>query len=204
MELEEMKNLWQQYDRSLQQNKILNERIISTLLKDKSKNAVRNIINWEYLGVGVCAALLLVFIATAGFAYDASLKACYVISLLIVIASLCFGLYKVYYLSHTDLGNAVTETTQRLQTFRLMIVKERLATMILLPVLMVTMTAVVNFWIYGFSIFDHMSAYLPRLIAGVIVAIAGILIIYRKFYFNTIRQINENLKELRDFIATDR
>ncbi|MCD6064547.1 MAG: hypothetical protein K0R82_2458, partial [Flavipsychrobacter sp.] len=62
MDLEEMKNIWQQHERELKQTRMLNERIISNMLKEKSANAMRTMSSTEYLSAGLCAALLLIFV----------------------------------------------------------------------------------------------------------------------------------------------
>lgn len=204
MELEEMKNLWQQYDRSLQENKILNERIVSSMLKDKSGNIIRRIVNWEYAGVAICIAMLLFFTGTAWMHYTTALWICYIYSLLIVITSLVFGIYKINYLSHTDITRPVTETTKRLQVFRLLVAKEKIYTLILMPVFIFTMTAVVSYWLFEINIFNHISSYLPKIIAGLVIALVATPVFYRRFYFESIRKVADNLRELKEFTETDR
>lgn len=200
MDLEQMKSLWQQQEQEIKHNRMLNEKIISTMLKEKSATSIRKMSGAEYLGAGLCAMLVIIFLLMAGRIEGTAIIVCYIFSLLFIVASLVFSLYKVNYLSRTDLGKPVAETTKRIQQFRLLIVKERLWSLILFPALILCVLAVVTYWIEGNNIFDNFSMYLPKIIIGVLAGIPIALVVYRRVYMNSIRQVNDSLKELEEFV----
>ncbi|MCD6062823.1 MAG: hypothetical protein K0R82_734, partial [Flavipsychrobacter sp.] len=63
--------------------------------------------------------------------------------------------------------------------------------------------AVVSYWVAGVNPFDNLSVHLPRVLIGVAVGIPVALVVYQRVYMNSIRQINESLKELKDFTSTE-
>ena len=201
MDLEEMKNIWQQHEQELQQTRMLNERIIRNMLKERSATAMKKMTGAEYLGAGLCAILLLIFIPMGVRLEGTALMVCYAFSLLFILVSLLFSLYKISYLSKTDPGNAVTDTTRRISRFRLLIAKERLWSIILFPALMVCVFAVVNYWVAGANIFDNITAHHPKIVLALVVGIPAALIVYQRVYMSSIRQISDNLKELEEFTS---
>lgn len=198
-----MKNIWQQHERELKQTRMLNERIISNILKEKSANAMRTMSSTEYLSAGLCAALLLIFVPMGSRLEGTALMICYVFSLLFILVSFLFGLYKISFLSKTDLGQPVATTMQRITKFRLLIAKERVWSLILFPAIILCVFAVVSYWVAGVNPFDNLSVHLPRVLIGVAVGIPVALVVYQRVYMNSIRQINESLKELKDFTSTE-
>ncbi|WP_276134028.1 hypothetical protein [Polluticoccus soli] len=203
MDLEEMKNIWQQHERELKQNRLLNERIISDMLKQRSASAMKKMTGAEYLGAALCAALLLIFVPMGGQLEGTGLMISYAFTLLFIAASLVFSLYKVSYLSKTDLGKPVTETVGRISRFRLLIAKERAWSIALFPVVIVTVFAVVSYWINGVNLFDNITPHLPKILIGVAVGIPVALVVYQRVYMSSIRQITDNLKELEEFTSIE-
>ena len=63
MELDDMKAMWQQYDKTLQENKILNEQLINLMLENKSRSAVKNILIYEYMGLALCILLTIIYLS---------------------------------------------------------------------------------------------------------------------------------------------
>jgi hypothetical protein len=199
MELDEMKNMWQRHEQQLSHNRMLNEKIITNMLKDKSKNELQKMSNAELAGAALCGILILLFAMMAERMNTDILLVCYVFALGCIILSLSASVYKINFLSNTDLGKPVTETTNRMQRFRLFIIKERLISLLLTPLLVVTILAVVTYWIYDRNIFNEVETYAWRVGAALALGIPAMLFIYRKLYFDSIKQINSNLQELEEF-----
>ena len=199
MELDEMKNMWQRHEQQLSHNRMLNEKIISNMLRDKSKNELQKMSNMELVGAALCGILILLFAMMAERMNTDVLLVCYVFALACILLSLTASVYKINFLSNTDLGKPVTETTNRMQRFRLFIVKERLVSLLLTPFLVVTILAVVTYWIYDRNIFNEIETYAWRVGAALALGVPTMLFIYRRFYFDSIRQINSNLRELEEF-----
>ncbi len=200
MELDDMKNLWQQYDKKLQENKMLNESIIRNIIKDRSKSSLGKMSTMEYLTAMVYALLLLVYTAEAqNTGATVWIRACYFFTLAFSIAGLIFTVYKIKLLSKFDFGaQAITDAVQKLEQLRLLIVKERLISILLSPLLLITFYAVINFWVYNADMFQHFSIYAPRIAVSIILLIIASIALYRKVYFDNIYRIRENLNEIRD------
>lgn len=202
MELEEMKNMWQQHDNLLQQNKMLSEKLINGMLKDKSKSAISKILGFEYLGLAVCGALILIAVAKAGDVQGAFITTCYFISVALVLLSMVMSFYKIRMLSNIDIGNrAVSETAHRIEKFRLFMVKERLWSLVLGPFMIIPLLAVADYWVYRTNLPDQWEYYLPRVVVALVLLTVSLLIVYRKLYFQNIRQLKDNLKEIEEFIS---
>lgn len=201
MELEEMKKMWQQYDNALQQNRKLDEHIINTMLKDKSTNLIRRMMNFEYFGLAIVTILTIVYLPMWTHTGDyTNLFACYLFCLLILIASLVLGIYKIQFLSATDPGNLdVTKTAERIEKFRLLVARERAWGILSLPFVLFTFYVVVEYWVKGDNFFDNMAPHAFRLIIAFITGIACTIAIYNKVYFRSIRQIKNNIAEIEKF-----
>ena len=119
-----MKNMWQRHEQQLSHNRMLNEKIISNMLRDKSKNELQKMSNMELVGAALCGILILLFAMMAERMNTDVLLVCYVFALACILLSLTASVYKINFLSNTDLGKPVTETTNRMQRFRLFIVKD--------------------------------------------------------------------------------
>ncbi len=201
MELDEMKSKWQQYDKVLQQNKMLNEKIVNMMLKDKSKNAIRNILNFEYSGLVVCCILLMIYLLQFKTAFDSTLMTVsYFISLALVATCFVTFYYKHKMLTSLDFNmNNLTQTADTIERFRLFITKERLATLILSPVIIVSTVVVFVRWLLRMDVLELPDIFLPRMIIGSVVMIIAQLLLYKYLYFDTIKNIKANLAEIEKF-----
>ncbi len=200
MELEEMKQLWQQYDKKLQENKLLNERIIADMLKDRSGNAINKMLQWEWANVVTSGLCLLVFLAMWPARGTGAILACHLFSLLLFAGTLGFAVYKIRLLWAIDLGvQSVTDAGEKIECFRLVIAKERIVSIFALPPIMIVVYAVVHYWVHGQNLFDKPGAYLWQIGLGVVAALTGALITYRVVYFNGIKKIKNNLAEIAAF-----
>jgi hypothetical protein len=78
-------------------------------------------------------------------------------------------------------------------------VKERMVAIILFPAFFIAAYVVVNFWVHHENILDHLNVYIARTAIALSAGIAINLFIYKKVYFDRIRQLKENLKEIQGF-----
>ncbi len=201
MELDEMKQLWQQHDKLLQQNKLLNEKLVTNMLQDKAKPAIGRMLGFEYTSVVVCA-LLLIFWSLQYYTLSMGtlLAVSYIVSLLFIVFGLAFGLYKINLLGKIDLAaDSVSATAQKTTSFRRLISKERLYSFILSPLIIASVLVVIAQWVNHHNVIDMLDLYLPRIIIAYALLFIGILIVYKKVYFDSIKQINANLEEIKKF-----
>lgn len=203
MELDDMKAMWQQYDKTLQENKILNEQLINLMLENKSRSAVKNIMIYEYMGLALCVLLTIVYILLFNTVFENTLlTASYFVSFAFIISSL-FMFYKKYMmLSAMDPSkNSVSETAQTTERFRLLVSKERLWTIILSPLIISSTLVVMAKWVKDIDVMDMPDVFLPRILIGIVAIIVSLLLVYKLLYFKSIKTIKDNLEEIKKFRA---
>lgn len=203
MELDDMKAMWQQYDKTLQENKILNEQLINLMLENKSCSAVKNILIYEYMGLALCILLAIVYILLFNTVFENTLlTASYFVSFAFIISSL-FMFYKKYkMLSAMDPSkNSVSETAQTTERFRLLVSKERLWTIILSPLIISSTLVVMAKWVKDIDVMDMPDVFLPRILIGIVAIIVSLLLVYKLLYFKSIKTIKDNLEEIKKFRA---
>lgn len=203
MELDDMKTLWQQYDKTLQENKILNEQLINLMLENKSRNAVKNILIYEYMGLALCMLLTIVYILLFNTVFENTLlTASYFVSFAFIISTLFMFYAKYKMLSAMDPGkNSVSETAQTTERFRLLVSKERLWTIILSPLIISSTLVVMAKWVKDIDVMDMPDVFLPRILIGIVAIIVSLLLVYKLLYFKSIKTIKDNLEEIKKFRA---
>ena len=203
MELDDMKAMWQQYDKTLQENKILNEQLINLMLENKSRSAVKNILIYEYMGLALCILLTVVYILLFGTIFDNTLlTASYFISFTFIIGSMLMFYKKYKMLSAIDPSkNNVSETAQTTERFRLLVSKERLWTIILSPLIISSTLVVMAKWVKDIDVMDMPDVFLPRILIGIVAIIVSLLLVYKLLYFKSIKTIKDNLEEIKKFRA---
>ncbi len=203
MELDDMKAMWQQYDKTLQENKILNEQLINLMLENKSRSAVKNILIYEYMGLALCILLTIIYILLFNTVFaNTLLTASYFISFAFIIVSILMFYKKYKMLSAIDPSkNSVSETAQTTERFRLLVSKERLWTIILSPLIISSTLVVMAKWVKDIDVMDMPDVFLPRILIGVVAIIASLLLVYKLLYFKSIKTIKDNLEEIKKFRA---
>ncbi len=201
MELEEMKNLWQQHDAQLKQNQLLNENIIKHMLNDKSGSAINKMLNWEYFNMVFCIVLLAVFATQYwNLGNNTGITTCYIATLISVATAIAFGLYKTRYLSGINFAtDTVTNIMQKLEKFRLLIARERTAMIVIFPLMLFPTYVVVNYWVHHANMLDNLSSYKVRITLAFILGIVASIGLYKRVYFHNIQQIKANLAEIEEF-----
>ncbi len=203
MELDDMKAMWQQYDKTLQENKILNEQLINLMLENKSRSAVKNILIYEYMGLALCILLTVVYILLFGTIFNNTLlTASYFVSFTFIIGSMFMFYVKYKMLAAIDPSkNSVSETAQTTERFRLLVSKERLWTIILSPLIISSTLVVMAKWVKDIDVTDMPDVFLPRILIGIVAIVVSLLLVYKLLYFKNIRTIKDNLEEIKKFRA---
>jgi hypothetical protein len=202
MELEQMKQVWQQYDEKLSHNISLNEKIIKGMIVNRSKTEIGRILTWEYINASVCALLVVVYVAMWGQTPGVTgIFVSYLFSLALIAVTLVYSLYKISYLSRISFAqDPVATTRERIESFRLRMLKARVLEIIMFPPLILSIYVVVNYWVHQQNILDDLSTYAPRIGIALLVGIPAVLLVYRKVYFRNIAQLKESLKEIDGFL----
>lgn len=196
MELEEMKNLWNKYDRALNESRQVNEKLLKELVQTRSGGPLKKMLNAEYFGAVACILLLAIFAAMGGKAMASSVTmVSYSLILLAIIGSIVACAYKIRLLSGIDFsGNALIDAAYKMQRFRLFISRERVLGLILMPFLI----CCTYMFLANVSVND-LSQHAFRIVGGSFAGIAICLIVYKSLYFDNINQIQKNIDEINAF-----
>ena len=188
-------------DQSMQQTRILNEQILKRMLQEKTKTALQKIAIMEYLSVFTCAIVLLVFgLQWWNLGNDGGIMICYILSMVFIVVAFAASVYKLQFLSTIKPGvDTVTTLQQKTEKLRLFLAREKVVSLVLMPVMLYVIYSVVNYWVEGVSILEHTERFLFRIILAVGAGIAGGLFVYRKIYFNNIQEIKGHLLEIKEF-----
>lgn len=202
MDLDEMKAMWQQHDKILQQNKMLNEKLVHHLLQNKSKTAVAKMINFETFGVAFCAILSLAFLLRVQIiTVDPLLAISYCFMTLAVLASTGLSWYKISLLRKIDLANGtVTDIAQRIEYFKLVMTRERMWGIVGLPLLIIAGIGTVTYWVTGVNVYEDFMMLVPQIIIASAVGLVVMIVGYKFLYFNNIKEIRANLEEIKQFM----
>ena len=116
MNLDELKTTWKEYDRKLQSTQAINEKIISSMIADRSKSRFVKVRRQYILGLTwmfICLAFGVLVIVTNPFDYDANIQfipmVIFVSGLVILIGGLisrCMELKKITF-SHNNIAGAL-------------------------------------------------------------------------------------------------
>jgi protein-S-isoprenylcysteine O-methyltransferase Ste14 len=201
MELNEMKDMWQKMDAVLKQNKLMNETVVRKMIEHRSKNALNKIMNWEYLNIIVAALVLMFFLVMMHRVNNTpAMLLSYFISLACIIGSLIGGLYNIKKMSAIDFSaHSVTDANERVQQFRLLVSKEKIASFIIGPVMIAAMIVVMFKWVHNIDILGHTNFYVHHIIIGSVAYLFCAYMVYRRLYFNNINTIQDSLNEINVF-----
>ena len=202
MELDEMKELWKQYDDKLNNYNMVNEKMISQMMKEKSHDQIGRIMNIEYLSLAVSGLVMMVFLLrAASINYtNTALAVSYWVTVFLFGVCTAWYAYKLHFLQNTDLGNqSVLDATERMQRFRFMIAREKIWAFILMPFIMAAAVAVLFKWIHNIDVFVHWQGFALKIVLGYIFGVVLSYWAYGKLYFRNIKQIIANLNQIREF-----
>ena len=201
MNLEELKKQWQEQEQSLQEMHQVNAQLLRSMIRQRSTDAIGQMLNAEYLSTAVCALLLLVlFCSVPFFTGMTGLMVAFVISVLLTGAGFAWNLYKIRFLQQLSFGNTpVADMAEKLERFRLMMIREKMTGFILGPVIMGALLPLAHKLVNGDNPFLYLKMYGIRLALGYEAFIVLTILGYQKFYFRNIRSILEHLQEIRAF-----
>lgn len=201
MELEQMKSLWQAQEQTKNEIQKINENLVRRIINDKSHSALEKIKNTEYLMAAGCLLLLTVFLLMIkNVGTKPEMIVSYAIIIVAILLSLVWYLFKINYLSKINFSNGnIVDTAKKIARFRLFIIKEKLWSFVSL-IIVVPAAYTLNFqWIQHKSVFEHQAFSITEMIIALALGIIISLFIYRRYYFNHIHAIIDNLKEIEAF-----
>ncbi len=198
MDIEQMKQLWNKLDAGLDKQQAINTELVAQMVKDRNQRSLSSISWMEYLGIAVAVVVMMVFAVMLPKLGNTSLLIfSYIICMLIMVITLVTGVYKLRHISPDDYSKrTVVEMSERIEKLRLFIAKEKIAALASGPVMIAAFIAVVYKFVHDINIFNNITAYMPRIIAGSIAYIILAALLYKQVYSKNINEIKSNLDEL--------
>jgi|GEM_PF-2483744 len=202
MELNEIKDLWQKMDATIQQNQKLNEKLINTIIETRTKSAANKLVVMEYVNI-ITAAIVLFIMLLMPNKTDNSMfmNICYGLSAIIIVLAIIISAYNVAKVSAIDIAkDSLTAAMKKTQQFRLLMAKEKVVAFIVGPVFLVSLYVVAFYVVYHENVLKYNAAmFYTRSIAGCIVYTIAAFLVYRKFYDKQIKNIADSLGEIESF-----
>ncbi|HEY9177783.1 MAG TPA: hypothetical protein VIN07_08840 [Flavipsychrobacter sp.] len=198
MDIEQMKQMWNKLDAGIDRQQSINAELVKQLVKDRNNRSLSNISWMEYLGIAVAVIVMMVFaVMLPKLGTTPLLVISYIICMLIMVITLVTGIYKLRHISPDDYSNrTVVDMGERIEKLRLFIAKEKVAALASGPVMIAAFIAVVYKFVHNINIFNNITAYMPRIIAGTIAYIILAALLYKQVYFRNINEIKNNLEEI--------
>jgi len=205
MELEEMKQLWQQHDAALKESRRVNEELVRTMLEHQSAGKLGKMKVMEYANLALCSFLILAgLVCIPRLHFTPDIIICFPLVLLMLLGTIVWSLYKLNFMNRMDFaGNPVLQSVDQMKRFQLMTQQELTVAMIAMPVAIIVLLAPVHQIVHGTSILDHMQAYIYALIPAIAIAMILIYWFYRKLIMPHLRQITRQLEDIRRFKAEE-
>lgn len=201
--MEDLRQMWQQYDEKLQRTQTLNEQLLRKLNSRYSADRFESMRNLEYFGlffIGILAFLAIMRINTLNSRWEIALS--YVLVVVQLIGWLAWSIRKLAFLNRLNMDErSVTDVLGRISRFRLMLIRERLwGGLSMMVFFIVPCIIVLEYWLTGKAgILIHWQSYVVRIIPALAIGTAVGLWIYRAYYLQPIDEITRNLRELEEF-----
>jgi hypothetical protein len=201
MELEEMKNLWQQQQQLVMAGNKTNEQLLRHLVETKVSGKMSRMLTFEYSSLALCTVLLLILsLVTHRLVFNADIAISYPICILTLLASILWSWYKIRLFGRIDMARQpVIEIKAQITRLRLLFHREMQWSMALMPVMILSFLSVVFFLVYGQSIMTHKSDFFLRGTAGIVVAWVALYFIYRHIYRPVFHKLLQDVEDIRDF-----
>jgi hypothetical protein len=203
MELENLKTVWKEQDRLLNENVRLNERILKNTFTQHANGVIENLLRWEYFSL-IEFAVFLVFMGIATFRSMHDWR--FLISGAFITAFLAscmaVGIQSIRILTSIDLfSQSIVETKQAILRFK------RRSNNLILALLFAVPPAVITFLLLGVSFVRGINlldfpVFFAVLSSGIIVmGYVIVFIFHRTFYLRKFTSIENSLAELEGFTS---
>jgi hypothetical protein len=201
MELEEMKQLWQQHDAALKESRRVNEALVSTMIQHQSTGKLGKMKVMEYANVALCGFLVLIgLLAIPKLNFRPEIIATYPICMLLLITHICWSIYKLNFMNSMDFaGKPVVESVAKMKRLQLMTQKELTVMMPCIVLAIVVFLPPVHQLVHGNNITAYLRAYIYAAIPAIILAVILIYWFYRKLIMPHLKQITQQLEDIRQF-----
>lgn len=206
MELDDMKQMWQKMDDVLNQQKILNDKMIDHLITQRSYKPLNTIKIAEYLNIYTSIAFFIALLfAIPRLGNSALIIGCYVFIMLALALTAVFSQKNVNTIKRLDKNFGtlpVTELIKQTERLKLTIKKYQMIVIIGGPIAMAAAYAMMQQVVHGNFSYDIAISLSPRLGIATVVYFIIVIGVYQSYYFKNIRIIQNNLREAERFSSS--
>lgn len=163
---------------------------------DKSRGYLNTILRDEYIGLSLVVILLVALLSLTDRAFSAApAMTGYIILLFSLLAKIGTAIYKIGLIKQIDLAaDSLTDFAIKMDRFQLLVTRERLIGLSSIPFGLVSLYLLID----GYQ-FQQLIDILPRLVLSVVLAVVISYFMYKKSYFDKIKEIKEHIKAIKDF-----
>lgn len=192
MELEELKQQWQLLNKRLEENEILNKKIILDMIKKRTTSAYNRLMNMELVNLMIMIVLIPIFLITLYIAKYLPTQALLIFLGLLILLVTIWEIIKVLWLKKFDIEKKnIQQLSLIINTYR---------KWILMECSIITPLVVIILGTRFFSIHAYNLPWLKVLLLSLIVILPiFIAIMYRFFYKKHFKSIQQSLDELKEF-----
>ena len=199
MDIEEIKKNWSQINDELEKQKKINTEIFTQITKDKAKNSLRKILNYEIAG-GIVLVMFIVFIALRFNMLDTSVSfASGIVAIVISLFSLILsGILMNKIMKVKFYEKPLVETIKNVSNLKLYYYKYKIAVWINAVILAFSFIPVFIKIVHQKNIFEHFSYYIIPISIGLTIGIVIAYFIFKRLYEFNLSKVENLLKDLEE------
>lgn len=199
MQLEELKNIWQDYDSNLNAKINLNH----ALLKEVSINKIQNMLSsfkWSNVFELVISALFIPFLLNFVKATSTILPLfiCGIFLLLLMIGTIIYNLYIIFQISEIRYDIPIVSAQKKLERIKLLEAREVNSLYILIPAFSIAFTALIAKFFLNLNLFDYLNLFWGTQFLGTILVTFIIVYLLKKFPNKELESALDFIKEMED------
>jgi hypothetical protein len=201
MELEDLKNVWEQYDKKLVGNLKLNEELLKKMNLDKSKHEISGRLKYEVFSL-IGNVLFSLYLAVSTFKYSSDIMLLIpgIISFGLLVLVLIFCATRIKSLLEIDFYNSTVVTLQKaLNSFQLRYFKINKYELYLFPVFLITIIPIMAKALINLDVYSHLNKFILYVVIGFVFYYSAAIWIYKDWYEKKMKYTSKFLNELNKF-----
>ncbi len=201
MELEDLKTVWKEQDRTLNESVKLNEKILKNVFTQHANGVIENLLKWEYFSlIEFLIFLVFMVISTYRFMDDWRFLLSGIFINAFLAGCMILGIQSVRILSSIDLfSKSLVDTKESMLRFKKRSNRLILALLIVVPPVVVTFLLLGVNSIRNTNLFDYPVFFAVLSASIIVMGYVIIFIFHRTFYLRKFKSIENTLSELERF-----
>jgi hypothetical protein len=201
MELEDLKTVWKEQDRTLNESVKLNEKILKNVFTQHANGVIENLLKWEYFSL-IEFLIFLVFMVVSTYRSmdDWRFLLSGIFINVFLAGCMTLGIQSVRILSSIDFfSKSLVETKQTMLRFKKRSNRLILALLVVVPPVVVTFLLLGVNSIRNINLFDYPVFFAVLSSCIIVMGYLIIFIFHRTFYMRKFKSIENSLSELERF-----